>query len=89
MEDKFITIYTLNMLSQKGFNSYHFPTQSIAQKWLRETKCLHVEISYMYGNYWIYDILTIPKHDMVGLSDRPLIHYSTYEEALALKLVEE
>lgn len=51
------------------------------------------EISYMYGNYWIYDILTIPNHDLVGLSDRPIIHYNTYEEALeaglqeALKLI--
>lgn len=69
------------------------PTQSIAQKWLRETKNLHIEISYMHGNYWIYDILTIPEHDLVGLSDRPIIHYGTYEEALeagiqeALKLI--
>lgn len=69
------------------------PTQSIAHKWLRETKNLHIEISYMYGDYWIYDILTIPNHDLVGLSDRPIIHYDTYEEALeaglqeALKLI--
>ena len=69
------------------------PTQPFAQKWLRETKNLHIEISYMYGNYWIYDILTIPEHDLVGLSDRPIIHYGTYEEALeagifeALKLI--
>lgn len=68
-------------------------TQSIAHKWLRETKNLHIEISYMYGDYWIYDILTIPNHDLVGLSDRPIIHYDTYEEALeaglqeALKLI--
>lgn len=52
-----------------------------------------IEISYMYGNYWIYDILTISNHDLVGLSDRPLIHYNAYEEALeaglqeALKLI--
>lgn len=95
MEDKFITIDTLNMLLDKGFEYLVYPTQSLAQKWLRETKNLHVEISYMYGNFWIYDILRIPNHDMVGLSDRPLTHYSTYEEALeagiqeALKLAEE
>lgn len=69
------------------------PTQSLAQKWLREVKNLHIEISYMYENYWIYDILTIPNHDLVGLSDRPIIHYKSYEEALeagifeALKLI--
>jgi hypothetical protein len=72
---------------------YTAPTKSIAQKWLRETKNLHIEISYMYGNYWIYDILTIPNHDLVGLSDRPIVHYKSYEEALeaglqeALKLI--
>lgn len=72
---------------------FSLPTQSIAQKWLRETKNLHIEISYMYENYWIYDILTIPNHDLVGLSDRPIIHYKSYEEALeagiqeALKLI--
>ena len=58
------------------------PTQSLAQKWLRETKNLHIEMSYMYGDYWIYDILTIPNHDLVGLVDRPIVHYNTYEEAL-------
>ena len=58
------------------------PTQSIAQRWLRETKNLHIEISYMYENYWTYDILTIPRHDLIGLSDRPIIRYNTYEEAL-------
>ncbi len=69
------------------------PSQSTAQKWLRETKNLHVEISYMYENYWTYDILTIPRHDLIGLSDRPIVRYNTYEEALeagiqeALKLI--
>ncbi|MDC1864210.1 hypothetical protein [Bacteroides uniformis] len=64
------------------------PSQSIAQKWLRETKNLHIEISYMYENYWIYDILTIPNHDLVGLSDRPLEHYKSYEEALEAGILE-
>ena len=64
------------------------PTQSIAQRWLRETKNLHIEISYMYGNYWTYDILTIPRHDLIGLSDRPIIRYNTYEEALEAGLQE-
>ena len=61
---------------------YSRPSQFLAQKWLRETKKLHVEVSYMHGDYWIYDILTIPNHDLVGLSDRPLVHYKSYEEAL-------
>lgn len=69
------------------------PTLYVAQKWLRDTKCLHIEIGYMYGDYWLYDILTIPTHDLIGLSDRPILRYNTYEEALeaglqeALKLI--
>ena len=75
------------------FTCIEFPPQSIAQKWLRDTKCLHIEIGYMYGDYWLYDILTIPTHDLIGLSDRPIVCYNTYEEALeaglqeALKLI--
>ena len=66
-----------------------------AQKWLRDTKCLHIEVGYMYGDYWLYDILTIPTHDLIGLEDRASVRYNTYEGALeagiqeALKLVEE
>ena len=61
------------------------PVLYVAQKWLRETKNLHIEISYMYGNYWTYDILTIPRHDLIGLS---IIRYNTYEEALEAGLQE-
>ena len=57
--------------------------------------CINVYnyLSCMYENYWLYDILTIPTHDLMGLSDRPIIRYNTYEEALeaglqeALKLI--
>ena len=69
------------------------PTLYIAQKWLRETKNLHIEIFYMRGDYWVYGILTIPEHDLARLSDRPIIHYKSYEEVLeagiqeALKLI--
>ena len=109
MTEELVTLETAKLLKEKGFNERKYimdvstllycyrylsvPPQSIAQKWLRETKSLHIEISYMYGNYWIYDILTIPNHDLVGLSDRPIAHYNTYEEALeaglqeALKLI--
>ena len=69
------------------------PTLYIAQKWLRETKNLHIEITYIYRDYWAYDILTIPNHGSIGLSGRPLVHYKSYEEVLeagiqeALKLI--
>lgn len=83
MTEELVTLETAKLLKEKGmFTDIEFPPQSVAQKWLRETKNLHIEIPYMYGNYWIYNILTIPNHDLVGLSDRPIIHYNTYEEAL-------
>lgn len=94
MTEELVTLETAKLLKEKGmFTDIEFPTQSVAQKWLRETKNLHIEISYMYENYWTYDILTIPTHDLIGLSDRPIIRYNTYEEALesglqeALKLI--
>lgn len=94
MTEEFVTLETAKLLKEKGmFTDIEFPTQSVAQKWLRETKNLHIEISYMYENYWTYDILTIPRHDLIGLSDRSIIRYNTYEEALeaglqeALKLI--
>jgi hypothetical protein len=94
MTEELVTLETAKLLKEKGmFTDIEFPTQSIVQKWLRENKKLHIEISYMYGDYWTYDILTIPEHDLVGLSDRPIIHYKSYEEALeagiqeALKLI--
>lgn len=80
----------LSYLTEIEGKPYEFllPALHLAQKWLRETKNLHVEISYMHGDYWIYDILTIPKHDLVGLSDRPLVHYKSYEEALEAGIFE-
>lgn len=109
MTEELVTLETAKLLKEKGFlqrkyfinvstlhNCYKYlsvPPQSVVQRWLRETKDLHIEISYMYENYWIYDILTIPRHDLIGLSDRPIVRYNTYEEALeagiqeALKLI--
>lgn len=109
MTEELVTLETAKLLKEKGFQQRKYlidvstlhhcykylsvPPQSVVQRWLRETKKLHVEVSYMYGDYWIYDILTISNHDLVGLSDRPLVHYKSYEEALesgmqeALKLI--
>lgn len=94
MAEELVTLETARLLKEKGmFTDIEFPPQSVAQKWLRDTKCLHIEIGYMYGDYWLYDILTIPTHDLIGLSDRPIVRYNTYEEALeagiqeALKLI--
>lgn len=64
------------------------PTLYEAQKWLRNARRLHIEISYMYGDYWLYDILTIPTHDLIGLSDRDNVKYTSYEEALNAGILE-
>lgn len=85
------SVFRTNKDLPKG--AYSRPTQSIAAKWLRETKNLHIEIFYMRGDYWVYTILTIPEHDVIELPNRPLVHYKSYEEVLeagiqeALKLI--
>lgn len=67
---------------------YSCPTLYEVQKWLRDTICIHIEIGYMYGNYWIYDLLTIPTHDLIGLTDRDNVKYESYEEALSAGILE-
>ena len=42
----------------------------------------------MYGNYWLYDLLTIPTHDLIGLTDRDNVKYESYEEALSAGILE-
>ena len=81
-------------LTRIGDDYYEFlcPTLYEAQKWLRK-KSLVVEVGYVYGDYYIYDILKIPTHDLIGLNDRKPIKYCSYEDALndgikeALKLI--
>lgn len=76
-------------------NVYYFSatTLFIAQKWLRETKDLHIGICYSHKLFWYYEIMSVSNHVLVGLANRPSIHYNTYEEALeagiqeALKLI--
>lgn len=74
------------------------PTQSVAQKWLRETKNLHISIIRNACGYG-YDICKADNgtHITDGIFDGPNDggQWDTYEEALevgiqeALKLVEE
>lgn len=64
------------------------PTLYIAQKWLRETKDLHIGICYSHKLFWYYEIMSVSNHVLVGLANRPSIHYNTYEEALEAGLVE-
>lgn len=85
------TLYRTNENLPK--QCFSLPTQSIAQKWLRETKDLHIGICYSHKLFWYYEIMSVSNHVLVGLANRPSIHYNTYEEALeagiqeALKLI--
>jgi len=94
MTEELVTLETAKLLKEKGmFTDIEFPTQSIVQKWLRETKDLHIGICYSHKLFWYYEIMSVSNHVLVGLANRPSIHYNTYEEALeagiqeALKLI--
>lgn len=85
MDEKFVTLDTLRSLTGIGFNYYHFPTQSFAQKWLRETKNLHISIIRNACGYG-YDICKADNgtHIADGIFDGPNDggQWDTYEEAL-------
>lgn len=94
MTEELVTLEIAKLLKEKGmFTDIEFPTQSIVQKWLRETKDLHIGIRYSHKLFWYYEIMSVSNHVLVGLANRPSIHYNTYEEALeagiqeALKLI--
>jgi uncharacterized protein (DUF427 family) len=43
MTEELVTLETAKMLKEKGmFTDIEFPPQSVAQKWLRETKNIHI-----------------------------------------------
>lgn len=99
MIEEYITLETAKLLRIKGFSEIsYFPTQSIAQKWLRETKNLHISIVRNACGYG-YDICKADNgtHIADGIFNGPNDggQWDTYEEALeagiqeALKLVEE
>ncbi|UVR67717.1 hypothetical protein NXX87_13670 [Bacteroides faecis] len=98
MDEKFVSLDTLKSLTEQGFCYYHFPTQSFAQKWLRETKNMHIAIIRNACGYG-YDICKADNgtHIADGVFDGPNDggQWDTYEEALeagmqkALKITEE
>ncbi|MCS2576327.1 hypothetical protein NXV53_13160 [Bacteroides faecis] len=97
MDEKFVSLDTLKSLTEQGFCYYHFPTQSFAQKWLRETKNMHIAIIRNACGYG-YDICKADNgtHIADGVFDGPNDggQWDTYEEALeagmqkALKITE-
>lgn len=98
MNEKFVALDTFKSLTEQGFCYCHFPTQSFAQKWLRETKNLHISIIRNACGYG-YDICKADNgtHIAAGIFDGPNDggQWDTYEEALeagiqeALKLLKE
>lgn len=83
------TIYrTNNELPKQCFSQ---PTQSIAQKWLRETKNLHVEI---YRNACGYGYIIVKANNGTWMEDDDAKgpndsgNWDTYEEALEAGLQE-
>lgn len=86
MSEEFVKIKTLEMLQEKGFNEYHYPTQAIAHRWLREVKNLYVCIYNCACGYG-YEISKadngthiVASCDYKGPNDGG--EWDTYEEAL-------
>lgn len=74
-------------VTKTNCNIYPKPTLYMTQKWLR-SRGYHVEVSYMSNDTWIYEILTIPRHDLVGLADKTPTCYTSYEYALQAGILE-
>lgn len=84
MSEEFLKIKTLEMLQEKGFNEYHYPTQAIAHRWLREVKNLYVCIYNCACGYG-YEISKVDGTHILssgfeGPNDGG--NWNTYEEAL-------
>lgn len=112
MTEELVTLETAKMLKEKGFQQrkclinvstlhhcYKYlsvPPQSVAQKWLRETKNLHIEI---YRNACGYGYAIVKANNGTWMEDDDAKgpndggNWDTYEEALeagifeALKLI--
>lgn len=112
MTEELITLETAKLLKEKGFQQRKYlinvstlhhcykylsvPPQSIAQKWLREIKNLHIEI---YRNACGYGYIIVKANNGTWMEDDDAKgpndggNWDTYEEALeagifeALKLI--
>lgn len=86
MTEEFVTLETAKLLKKKGmFTDIEFPPQSIAQKWLRETKNIHICVYNCACGYG-YEISKadngthIASSTYKGTNDGG--EWNTYEEAL-------
>jgi hypothetical protein len=92
MKEEFVALETAKMLKEKGmFTDIEFPPQSIVQKWLRETKNLHISIIRDACGYG-YDICKADNGTHItdgifkGSNDGG--QWDTYEEALEVGIQE-
>ena len=92
MTEELVTLETAKLLKEKGmFICIEFPPQSIAQKWLRETKNIHICIYNCACGYG-YEISKadngthIASSAYKGTNDGS--KWDTYEEALEAGLQE-
>lgn len=107
MTEELVTLETAKMLREKGFQQRKYlinvstlhhcykylsvPPQSVAQKWLRETKNLHIEIyrnacGYGYAIVKANNGTWMEDDDSKGPNDGG--KWDTYEEALEAGLQE-
>lgn len=97
MTEELVTLETAKLLKEKGmFTDIEFPPQSVAQKWLREIKNLHIEI---YRSACGYGYVIVKANNGTWMEDDDVKgpndggNWDTYEEALeagifeALKLI--
>lgn len=92
-QEDYVSCETARTLHEKGYSGMvTAATLYEVQKWLIR-KGLFVNIQYYTGDCYDYEILTVPNHDIVGLSDRPVVFWRSYQDALsegineALKLI--
>lgn len=92
-KEDYVSFETAKMLHEKGYSGMITCTTLYeAQMWLIR-KGLFVNIQYYTGDCYNYEILTVPNHNLVGLADRPVAYWHSYQEALstgideALKLI--
>lgn len=107
MTEELVTLETTKLLKEKGFQQRKYlinvstlhhcykylsvPPQSVAQKWLRETKNLHIEIyrnacGYGYAIMKANNGTWMEDDDSKGPNDSG--NWDTYEEALEAGLQE-
>lgn len=83
-KEDFVSFQTAKKLHEKGYSGViTASTLYEVQIWLI-SKGLFVNVQYFSGNYFNYEILTIPKHDLICLHN-PILHYcyNSYQSALS------